>query len=109
MLIVPTSNELLALRLQLLGAGSNVVPSSPRDKGCHVVGWPDIHTSELHLEKWQWSFSAQTNTAVVCNKNYFGTDIDILSDPSLAHRVQALAFEYLVITGFIRVGRWPKR
>jgi bifunctional DNA primase/polymerase-like protein len=105
----PTSAEILALRLQLLDNDWNVVPSSPRDKECYVVGWSAIETSEFHLSKWEWSYPAHTNTAAVGNRNYFGVDIDVLSDPELAHRIQALAFEHLGITPFIRVGQWPKR
>ena len=105
----PTIAEILALRLQLLDNDWNIVPSSPRDKTCYVVGWPTIAANEFYLDKWAWSHSAHSNTAVVANRNYFGVDIDVLSDPDLAHRVQALAFEYLGITPFIRVGQWPKR
>ena len=104
-----TSSEILELRRQLLDNGWNVVPSSPRDKGCYVVGWPAIETNEFNLERWAWSFPAHTNTAAVGNQDYFGVDIDIVSDPDLAHRVQALAFEHLGLTPFISVGLWPKR
>jgi hypothetical protein len=37
--VTPTIAELLALRMQLLDNGWNVVPSSPSDKKCYVVGW----------------------------------------------------------------------
>jgi Bifunctional DNA primase/polymerase, N-terminal len=105
----PTSAEILALRLQLLDNGWNVVPSSPSDKACYVRGWPSIQTNEFHLDNWAWSYPAHSNTAAVGNQNYFGVDIDVLSDPDLAHRVQVLAFEHLGPTPFIRVGLWPKR
>lgn len=45
----------------------------------------------------------------MCNRNFFAVDVDVLTDASLAHRVQALAFEHLGHTDFIRVGRAPKR
>ena len=109
MTVTLSTAEIFALRLQLLDNGWNVVPSSPSDKKCYVVGWPSIETNEFYLDKWAWSFPAHSNTAAVGNKNYFGVDIDILSDPDLAHRVQALAFEHLGPTPFIRVGLWPKR
>jgi hypothetical protein len=107
--VTPTIAELLALRMQLLDNGWNVVPSSPSDKKCYVVGWPSIETNEFHLDSWARSFPAHTNTSAVGNRNYFGVDIDVLSDPDLAHRIQALAFEHLGITPFLRVGLWPKR
>jgi Bifunctional DNA primase/polymerase, N-terminal len=105
----PTIAEILSLRLQLLDNDWNIVPSSPSDKTCYVRGWPVIATNDFHLANWASTFPAHTNTAAVGNQNYFGVDIDVLSDPELAHRVQALAFEYFGITPFIRVGQWPKR
>jgi hypothetical protein len=104
-----TSAEVLALRRQLIDNGWNVVPSSPRTKECYVVGWPSIVTNEFYLAKWEGSFSAHTNTAAVANRDYFGVDDDVISDSNLAHHIQALAFEHLGETPFIRVGRWPKR
>jgi hypothetical protein len=104
-----TSAEIFALRQRLLDNGWNVVPSSPRDKSCHVVGWPVIETNLFYLDKWMRTFPAHTNDAAVGNKNYIGIDIDVLSDPDLAHRIQVLAFEHLGETPFIRVGRRPKR
>src|SRR5262245_57370642 len=98
-----------ALRMQVVDNGWNCVPSSSRDKRCSVLGWPTIETNEFHLENWALTHSAHTNTALVCNRDYFAVDIDVLSDPALGHRVQALAFEHLGHTDFIRVGRAPKR
>jgi hypothetical protein len=37
----PSAAEIAALRLQVVDNGWNVVPSSPRDKKCYVVGWSD--------------------------------------------------------------------
>ena len=104
-----SSAEILAVRTQLLDNGWNAVPSSPKDKGCYVIGWPVIESNEFYIGKWAWSFPAHTNTAAVCNRNYFGVDVDVLSDAELAHRVQALAVQHLSCTPLIRVGRWPKR
>ena len=96
-----------ALRMQMVDNGWNSVPSSPSDKKCYVEDWPTIETNEFHIER-GWSFPAHTNTALVCNREYFAVDIDVASDPALAHRIQTLAFEHLGITPFIRIGRAPK-
>ena len=101
--------EIAALRLQIVDAGWNCVPSSPTNKACHVKGWPDIETSDHHIDNWARTNAAHSNTAIVCNKNYLAVDIDVASDASLALQVQALAFQHLGATDFIRVGRTPKR
>jgi hypothetical protein len=101
--------EIAALRVQLLDNGWNVVPSSPRDKKCYVVGWPVLECNEFCINNWELAFPAHSNTAAVGNRDCIAIDIDILSDPTLAHQVQILAFEHLGDTPFIRVGLWPKR
>jgi hypothetical protein len=101
--------SIAALRLQIVAAGWNCVPSSPNDKACYVKGWPDIETSEHHIDNWAHTSGAHSNTAIVCNKNYVAVDIDIASNVDLALQVQALAFQHLGATDFIRVGRAPKR
>jgi hypothetical protein len=101
--------EIAALRLQVVDAGWNCVPSSPTDKACYVRGWTEIETSEHHIENWSRTNGGHSNTSLVCNRDYFAVDIDIASDLDLALQVQALAFQHLGATDFIRVGRAPKR
>jgi hypothetical protein len=110
MTVAPTNGEILAQRMRMLLNGwGSIVPSSPSDKSCSVIGWPTIETNEFYVKKWARSFPAHTNTAAVGNRNYFAVDIDVLSDAELAHGIQELAFEYLDATPFVRVGLWPKR
>ena len=94
-----------AQRHQLLDAGWNPVPASPRTKACYVEGWPRIQTSGHHIENWRPT--AWSNTALVTNTNYFAVDGDI-RDQKLADRVMSSAFCHLGHTPFIRVGRAPK-
>src|SRR6476620_9728001 len=100
-----TSEEIIAVRMQLFDAGWNVVPSSPRDKSCCVVGWakPEFEANPFYIDKWSRSHPAHTNTAAVGNWDYFGVDGDVLSDPELADRIHGLALTYLGPTPFIRI------
>ncbi len=102
-----TAAAIAAQRYQLLDAGWNTVPVSPRDKGCYLTGWPTIETSEHHIESWNRTNPAHTNTGFVTNRNYFAVDADT-RDKQLTDRVVGAAFEHLGYTPFIRVGQAPK-
>jgi hypothetical protein len=99
---------IVALRLQLIDAGWRPVPASPRDKSCHVIGWPTIEPNEFYVDNWARTHSAHTLTSIVCGQHIVALDLDVL-DAERADRVQALAFQHLGVTGFIRIGRAPKR
>ena len=102
-----TAAAIAAQRYQLLDAGWNPVPVSPRDKGCYITGWPTIETSEHRIESWNRTNPAHTNTGFVTTRNYFAVDADT-RDKQLTDRVVGAAFEHLGYTPFIRVGRAPK-
>jgi hypothetical protein len=101
-------DSVTALRLQLLDGGWVPVPSSPRNKSCSLVGWSTLAVTEFHIENWGRISPSQSNTSLVCGRDYFTIDLDIVSDPELARRMMALAFQHLGVTPFIRIGRAPK-
>jgi hypothetical protein len=101
-------DSVTALRLQLLDGGWVPVPSSPLNKSCTIIGWSTLAVTEFHIENWGRTCPSQSNTSLVCGRNYFTIDLDIVSDPELARRMMALAFQHLGFTPFIRIGRAPK-
>jgi hypothetical protein len=101
-------DSVTALRLQLLDAGWVPVPSSPLNKSCTIIGWSTLAVTEFHIENWGRISPSQSNTSLVCGRDYFTIDLDIVSDPELARRMMALAFQHLGFSPFIRVGRAPK-
>ena len=106
--MITAAAEIAALRLQLIDAGWRPVPASPLDKSCHVMGWPTIEPNDFHVENWSRTHSAHTLTSIVCGQHIVALDLDVL-DAERADQVQAAAFRHLGVTGFIRVGRAPKR
>lgn len=99
--------DVTSVRLKLIDAGWNPVPVSPINKACYLAGWQTIDTSEFHIENWDTTNPAHSNTGLVTNRTYFGIDADARDKP-LADRIVGAAFEHCGPTPFIRVGRAPK-